>query len=211
MGVAARVPWRARRSWRTSRSARRRHAEDHGLCDAGSRRSRCSPRLPPPSPRRVSGFLSPTASSSCAFYFSLLILWLLLGAGRFPGAWPACAKPRAPASANRSCSPSLPPAPRPPIPRSSTSCTASASRKTHRQLRAAAGLLVQPRRLDDVLHLRDAVHRPGLRHRTVVGQQITMLLLLMVTSKGMAGVPRASLVVIAATLATSTFPKPACC
>ena len=34
-------------------------------------------------------------------------------------------------------------------------------------------------------------------------QQITMLLLLMVTSKGMAGVPRASLVVIAATLASS--------
>src|SRR5215470_15559257 len=33
-------------------------------------------------------------------------------------------------------------------------------------------------------------------------QQVTMLLILMVTSKGMAGVPRASLVVIAATLAT---------
>jgi Na+/H+-dicarboxylate symporter len=33
-----------------------------------------------------------------------------------------------------------------------------------------------------------------------VGQQISMLLLLMVTSKGMAGVPRASLVVIMATL-----------
>nr|QQZ50780.1 dicarboxylate/amino acid:cation symporter [Phenylobacterium glaciei] len=33
-----------------------------------------------------------------------------------------------------------------------------------------------------------------------IGQQITMLALLMVTSKGMAGVPRASLVVIAATL-----------
>jgi Na+/H+-dicarboxylate symporter len=33
-----------------------------------------------------------------------------------------------------------------------------------------------------------------------IGQQVTMLALLMVTSKGMAGVPRASLVVIAATL-----------
>jgi Na+/H+-dicarboxylate symporter len=33
-----------------------------------------------------------------------------------------------------------------------------------------------------------------------LGTQITMLLLLMLTSKGMAGVPRASLVVIAATL-----------
>ncbi|MGZ8370052.1 MAG: dicarboxylate/amino acid:cation symporter, partial [Caulobacteraceae bacterium] len=40
-----------------------------------------------------------------------------------------------------------------------------------------------------------------------VGQQITMLLLLMVTSKGMAGVPRASLVVIAATLAYFKLPE----
>ena len=38
-------------------------------------------------------------------------------------------------------------------------------------------------------------------------QQITMLLLLMVTSKGMAGVPRAFLVVIAATLATFNIPE----
>lgn len=40
-----------------------------------------------------------------------------------------------------------------------------------------------------------------------VGQQITMLGLLMVTSKGMAGVPRASLVVIAATLAYFNLPE----
>src|ERR1700680_1263548 len=39
------------------------------------------------------------------------------------------------------------------------------------------------------------------------GQQITMLLLLMLTSKGMAGVPRASLVVIAATLASFKLPE----
>jgi Na+/H+-dicarboxylate symporter len=39
-----------------------------------------------------------------------------------------------------------------------------------------------------------------------LGQQLTMLLILMVTSKGMAGVPRASLVVIAATLATFNIP-----
>jgi Na+/H+-dicarboxylate symporter len=38
-------------------------------------------------------------------------------------------------------------------------------------------------------------------------EQITMLLLLMLTSKGMAGVPRASLVVIAATLATFNIPE----
>ncbi|MBU7587696.1 MAG: dicarboxylate/amino acid:cation symporter [Sphingopyxis terrae] len=40
-----------------------------------------------------------------------------------------------------------------------------------------------------------------------MGQQITMLLLLMVTSKGMAGVPRASLVVISATLAYFKLPE----
>ena len=40
-----------------------------------------------------------------------------------------------------------------------------------------------------------------------IGQELTMLLLLMVTSKGMAGVPRASLVVIAATLATFNIPE----
>ncbi|RYD91187.1 MAG: dicarboxylate/amino acid:cation symporter [Sphingomonadales bacterium] len=40
-----------------------------------------------------------------------------------------------------------------------------------------------------------------------VGQQITMLLILMVTSKGMAGVPRASLVVIASTLAFFDIPE----
>ena len=40
-----------------------------------------------------------------------------------------------------------------------------------------------------------------------LAQQITMLLMLMVTSKGMAGVPRASLVVIAATLSMFNLPE----
>jgi Na+/H+-dicarboxylate symporter len=40
-----------------------------------------------------------------------------------------------------------------------------------------------------------------------LGQQITMLLILMLTSKGMAGVPRASLVVIAATLSQFNIPE----
>jgi len=40
-----------------------------------------------------------------------------------------------------------------------------------------------------------------------VSQQITMLLLLMITSKGVAGVPRASLVVIAATLSFFKLPE----
>ena len=40
-----------------------------------------------------------------------------------------------------------------------------------------------------------------------VGQQIVMLLILMLTSKGIAGVPRASLVVVAATLAQFNIPE----
>jgi Na+/H+-dicarboxylate symporter len=40
-----------------------------------------------------------------------------------------------------------------------------------------------------------------------LGQEITMLLVLMITSKGMAGVPRASLVVIAATMSLFRIPE----
>jgi Na+/H+-dicarboxylate symporter len=40
-----------------------------------------------------------------------------------------------------------------------------------------------------------------------MGTQITMMLILMLTSKGMAGVPRASLVVIAATLNQFNIPE----
>jgi Na+/H+-dicarboxylate symporter len=40
-----------------------------------------------------------------------------------------------------------------------------------------------------------------------IGQQITMMALLMITSKGIAGVPRASLVVIAATLPVFNLPE----
>lgn len=40
-----------------------------------------------------------------------------------------------------------------------------------------------------------------------MGEQITMLLILMLTSKGMAGIPRASLVVIAATLSQFNIPE----
>jgi len=40
-----------------------------------------------------------------------------------------------------------------------------------------------------------------------IGTQLTMLLILMLTSKGMAGVPRASLVVIAATLNQFSIPE----
>ena len=44
-----------------------------------------------------------------------------------------------------------------------------------------------------------------------LGTQIVMLLVLMVTSKGIAGVPRASLVVIAAVMGQFGIPRPGCC
>lgn len=52
------------------------------------------------------------------------------------------------------------------------------------------------------LFIAQAYHTP-----LTLGQQITMLLVLMITSKGMAGVPRASLVVIAATLTLFRLPE----
>jgi Na+/H+-dicarboxylate symporter len=44
-----------------------------------------------------------------------------------------------------------------------------------------------------------------------IATQLTMMAILMLTSKGMAGVPRASLVVIAATLNQFNIRKPDCC
>jgi len=44
-----------------------------------------------------------------------------------------------------------------------------------------------------------------------LADQLIMLLVLLFTSKGVAGVPRASLIVIAATLSMFIFPKPGCC
>jgi Na+/H+-dicarboxylate symporter len=57
------------------------------------------------------------------------------------------------------------------------------------------------------LHVCGNLHRAGYNIPLTLGQQFTMLLLLMVTSKGMAGVPRASLVVISATLSTFNIPE----
>ena len=50
-------------------------------------------------------------------------------------------------------------------------------------------------------------------HPLPFGTQITMMLTLMLTSKGVAGVPRASLVILAGTLATFNLPQKAsrCC
>lgn len=46
-------------------------------------------------------------------------------------------------------------------------------------------------------------------YNLTIGQEITMLLMLMVTSKGIAGIPRASLVIVAATLTSMGLPDAA--
>jgi hypothetical protein len=68
--------------------------------------------------------------------------------------------------------------------------------------RVAARLFVQPRWLDGLSGIRGVVHCASLWHRDTIGQQITLLLVMMLSSKGIAGVPRASLVVVAAVLPT---------
>lgn len=71
---------------------------------------------------------------------------------------------------------------------------------------ASVGLFIQPRRLHDVHDLCHRVHCTGLRHTAFYRTADAMLPTLMITSKGIAGVPRASLVVIAGTLAQFDLP-----
>ena len=61
------------------------------------------------------------------------------------------------------------------------------------------------RKIDQVALLGDLMLAKALEG--TLAQQITMLGLLMITSKGMAGVPKASIVVIAATLAYFKLPE----
>jgi hypothetical protein len=140
------------------------------------------------------------------FYLGLVILWDTARVRRLPRARPA--DPKAPVADQGADHARVQHrVERGGIPEDHGAARALRREQAHHQLRAPARLFVQPRRLDDVLHVRRAVHRAGLRIELTTSQQITMLLILMVTSKGMAGVPRASLVVIAATLSTFNIPE----
>ena len=97
------------------------------------------------------------------FYLGLGVLWaradrrrlaLVLGGERAAAAQAAA---RA-----RCCWPSPPRPARPAYPKTMEQLERVRRARAHHRLRAAAGLLVQPRRLDDVPGLRGAVHRPGL-------------------------------------------------
>jgi hypothetical protein len=77
----------------------------------------------------------------------------------------------------------------------------------HRQLCAADGLQLQPRWLDPLPFTGGGICRPGLEHSSSsLGQQLLILLTLMLSTKGIAAVPRASLVVLAGTLAQFGLP-----
>ena len=61
-------------------------------------------------------------------------------------------------------------------------------------------LLVQPRRHLDLPDHGRRVHRPGHRHAVDLTQQLTLLAVLLLTSKGAAGITGSGFIVLAATL-----------
>jgi aerobic C4-dicarboxylate transport protein len=61
-------------------------------------------------------------------------------------------------------------------------------------------LLVQPRRHVDLPDDGGGVHRAGHQHADDAGQQLTLLAVLLLTSKGAAGVTGSGFIVLAATL-----------
>ena len=154
------------------------------------------------------GILVSYAKFMGEFYFGLVCLWLVLIAGRFPAPWPGCETPDHARAGTLS------------------------SRLLHRQLRgrlsedagAARQISDFSRKISSfVLPLGYSFNLDGTMMYctfasvfiaqaydiplSALGTQIAMLLTLMLTSKGVAGVPRASLVVIAATLSQFSLPE----
>jgi Na+/H+-dicarboxylate symporter len=98
------------------------------------------------------------------FYLGIVILWALLFVAAFAvlgGRAQPCSRPCAnrPAGVRHGISEAA-------YPKTLAQLEKFGCSNRVAVVRAAARLLVQPRRLDDVLHLRGDVHRPGLRHRT---------------------------------------------
>ena len=180
-------------------------AQGHRLRDARWPRWRCSPRWRDDRAAMASASSSRMRSSSAGFYLgscscgACLLAFGGLVLGRARGRCSAPARPVLLAFSTATSEAAYP--------RTLEALRPLRRAAPDRELRPAAGLLVQPRRLDDVLHLRDPVHRAGLRHRLPSAQQTEMVLMLMITSKGIAGVPRASLVVIAAVMGQFHIPE----
>ena len=76
----------------------------------------------------------------------------------------------------------------------------------HRLVRVAARLQLQPRRHHVYLSMASIFVAQAAGVELSTGQQIGMMLMLMLTSKGVAGVPRAALVILAATVASYNLP-----
>ena len=74
--------------------------------------------------------------------------------------------------------------------------------RAYRRVRAADGLQLQPGRQHAVPVDGLGFRRASRWHPDAASQQLLMMLTLMLTSKGVAAVPRASLVILAGTLAT---------
>ncbi len=145
-----------------------------------------------------------------SFYFGLAVLWCCFVRRRIPGPW----------SSSRS---TLPTDSRTDTPRLLDASSESAYPRT---LESLDRFGVPSRISSFVLPLGYSFNLDGsMMYMTFAAlfiaqlygievswsNQITMLLILMITSKGMAGVPRASLVVISAVMDSLAFRKPAWC
>jgi hypothetical protein len=112
------------------------------------------------------GVLSTYGVFMAEFYLGIVLLWVVLIV-----ASASCSSARASSPAARTARPDpaglLDRLVRSGVPENPGRPGAFRRQEPHRRLRAADRLLVQSRRLDDVLHLRDHLHRPGLRHRDV--------------------------------------------
>jgi len=78
--------------------------------------------------------------------------------------------------------------------------------KAHRRVRDSDRLHVQPRRDDALSRDGVSVHCPAANVPMTLGQQITMMLTLMVTSKGVARCRRASIVILAGAVTQFNLP-----
>ena len=192
--------------WSGRRGAGHSDAAGHRLCDALRSRSRCSPRSPARSPSEGPEILVTFGKFIGSFYLGLVILWVLLIGAAF-----VIVGPRTKHLVRYIRDPIV-----------LAFSTASSEAAYPRTLEALDRFGVPPRIASFVLPLGYSFNLDGsmmyMTFATIfiaqaygidlsLGQEITMLLVLMITSKGMAGVPRASLVVIAATLSMFNIPE----
>ncbi len=153
------------------------------------------------------GVLSTYGIFMAEFYFGIALLWVVLIRHRHDLPRPARPAPDRRTARARPCWPSRPPRPKRPSRKPWKAWSASASRTAWPSFVLPIGYSFN---LDgSMMYCTFAAVFIAQAYgiELSLGTQITMMLVLMLTSKGMAGVPRASLVVIAATLTQFDIPE----